>query len=207
MPLANVQGKFIVKIPKFVGAKILKTGQTASYAAGDDGGIEAGREVDFSTLATNNPFGNANRFTALDGTQTYANDIVIDWSTFNGITVLGWRRTDNGANIAWINAISGALATSIGSYTSGWRLPNINELLSLVRFGSGTTSFLDFAPFNLTSRFFWSSTTTPDDSLSTYRFDNLISSSIYIGRSVKTLSTAFRYIPCRTFTVTGTTLT
>jgi hypothetical protein len=190
-----------------VGAKILKTGQTVSYTTGDDGDIEAGRAVDFFTLATSNPFGNTNRFTALDGSQTYTNNIVIDWTTYDGSTALGWRRTDNGVNIAWINAISGASATSIGSYTSGWRLPNINELLSLVRFGSGTTSFLDFAPFNLTARFIWSSTTTPDDSLSTFRLDNLIGSNIYIGRSVKTLSTSFRYIPCRNFTVTGTTLT
>lgn len=190
-----------------VGAAILKTGQTVSYTSGDDGDIEAGRTVDFFTLAANNPFGNTNRFTALNGTQTYTNDIVIDWSTYDGAIVLGWKRTDNGVNISWSNAISESLATSISVYTSGWRLPNINELLSLVRFGSGSTSFLNFAPFNLTDRFFWSSTTTPDDSLSVFRFDNLISSNIYIGRSAKTLSTAFRYIPCRNFTVTGTTLT
>jgi VCBS repeat-containing protein len=37
--------------------------------------------VDFFTLDRNNPFGNTNRFTAPDGTQTYTNGVVLDWFT------------------------------------------------------------------------------------------------------------------------------
>ena len=45
------------------GATLMKTGQTTSYRTGDDGDLEAGRATDFFTLASNNPFGNTNRFT------------------------------------------------------------------------------------------------------------------------------------------------
>jgi VCBS repeat-containing protein len=37
--------------------------------------------VDFFTLDRNNPFGNTNRFTAPNGTQTYTDGIVLDWFT------------------------------------------------------------------------------------------------------------------------------
>jgi hypothetical protein len=193
--------------PPIVGAKIIKTGQTTSFATGDDGGLQEGRDVDFFTLATNNPFGNTNRFTALDGSQTYTSDIVIDWSTYDNNSVLGWRRTHNGANIDWASAISEALNISILSYTTGWRVPNINEISSIVKYGSGTDFFLNYLPFNQIFVNFWTSTTIPNDSLTAYRFTNQVSSNIFIGRSVKTTSIGFRYIPCRNFTVTGTTLT
>ena len=75
-----------------VGADLMKTGQTTSYRTGDDGDIEAGRDVDFFTLASNNPFGNTNRFTDELGGATYTNNIVIDWSTYNGTNVLGYYR-------------------------------------------------------------------------------------------------------------------
>jgi len=74
-------------------AKLMKTGQTTSYRTGDDGDLEAGRNTSFTVLAENNPFGNTNRFTDELGGSTYTNNIVIDWSTYDGSTVLGWRRT------------------------------------------------------------------------------------------------------------------
>jgi len=94
-------------------AKLMKTGQTTSYITGDDGDIEAGRNTDFTTLAENNVFGNTNRFTDELGTQTYTNNIVIDWSTYDGSTILGWYRVNNGIDINWAGAIAGALAFNI----------------------------------------------------------------------------------------------
>jgi hypothetical protein len=78
--------------PAPVGATLMKTGQTTSYRTGDDGDLEEGRATDFFTLATNNPFGNTNRFTDELGGSTYTNNIVIDWSTYDNIggTVLGY---------------------------------------------------------------------------------------------------------------------
>jgi len=176
-------------------AQLMKTGQTTSYRTGDDGDLEAGRNVSFTTLAENNPFGNTNRFTDELGTQTYTKNIVIDWSTYNGSTVLGWRRTTSVA--AWNASIDGALVVSIAPFTSGWRLPNTKEIINL--FNYELTWPLSYNPFNL-SFSLWTSTTAPGntpEALTAESFGRLLS-------SAKTSS--FRYIPCRTFTVTGTTL-
>ena len=114
-----------------VGAMPLKTAQTVSYATGDDGDIQAGRDVDFFTLPSNNPFGNDDRFTDELGGTTYANDIVIDWSTYDGAEVLGYYRITQGANV-WNDAVANALVLSIGTFTSGWRLVNMREMQNLM---------------------------------------------------------------------------
>lgn len=189
-----------------VGATLMKTGQTTSYRTGDDGDLEAGRATSFTVLASNNPFGNTNRFTDELGGQTYTNNIVIDWSTYNGSNVLGYRRTPSATTVNWNNAIDGAVAVSIGSYTTGWRLTNIRELMNIVYFenGNGTfTSLLQYPPFNIIDDL-WSSTnlnTQPNFAwyLGGNNQRNLI---LYEGKG-----NFYKYIPCRTFTVTGTTLT
>lgn len=186
--------------PTPVGATLMKTGQTTSYRTGDDGDIEAGRDVNFTTLAVNNPFGNTNRFTNELGGQTYTNNIVIDWSTYQGNTVLGWYRTPNATNVVWNVAIDSALTISVGSFTSGWRLPNIMEFCSILNWG--LTSYLNYSPFNLggislQTSTTWGFTTTNNITLGTTGFPSI---------SVKTNASG-RYIGVRTFTVTGTTLT
>ena len=194
----------IVSAAASVGATLMKTGQTTSYRTGDDGDIEAGRATSFTVLASNNPFGNTNRFTDELGGSTYTNNIVIDWSTYDGSTVLGYRRTLNGTNLNWNDAIDGALSVSIGTFTSGWRLPNIYELKNIVRFGNVTTTILNYSPFNiLDDRLWWCSTTNPITTAQAY---TLATGNGVFNARAKT--DAFcRYIPVRTFTVTGTTLT
>lgn len=184
-------------------AKLMKTGQTTSYRTGDDGDLQAGRNVDFFTLAENNPFGNTDRFTDELGGSTYTNDIVIDWSTYDGSTVLGWRTTSNGVNIDWNNAIDGALAVSIGTFTTGWRLPNINEIFSIC-YWNIAVRLLNYAPFNNnTNEIYWTSTTTGTATTQAAAMEN---AARRILPAVKTTTSGYRYIPCRTFTVTGTTL-
>ena len=73
-----------------VGTKLPKTGQTTSYATGDDGATQRGRLSSFLVLPSNNPFGNTNRFTSKTGTQTYTNKVAYDWSTYDGTTVLAY---------------------------------------------------------------------------------------------------------------------
>ena len=182
-------------------AKLMKTGQTISYRTGDDGDIEAGRDTNFTTLAENNPFGNTNRFTSELGTQTYTNNIVIDWSTYDGATVLGWRRTTS-IDINWDNAIDGALATSIGTFTTGWRLPNVQEILSIINFM--ITSVFSYSPFNIsTTPFRYWTGTSGISSLAAYVCTN---GTGLVSQLAKTSFTSTRYFPCRVFTVTGTTL-
>jgi len=179
-------------------AQLMKTGQTTSYRTGDDGDLEAGRNVSFTVLAENNVFGNTNRFTDELGTQTYTNDIVIDWSTYDGSTVLGWRRTTSSGN--WNAAIDGSLVVSIAPFTSGWRLPNVQELFSIQNW-SISNGTMNYSPLNIAPGFGskWTSTTFAGGTGAFLFTDSA-------GLTTGTKTTSFRYIPCRTFTVTGTTL-
>ena len=186
-----------------VGATLMKTGQTISYGTGDDGDIEAGRATDFLTLASNNPFGNTNRFTDVLGTQVYSDKIFIDWSTYDGTTVLGYGDSPFSA-LLWDDCIDEALATSIGSYTSGWRLPNTNEAWNIINMSVTTNQPFSYAPFNqsvfLKNQYdFW----TSNSSGSAYWIDGFRYREIRHSNK----SNAKNYFPVRDFTVTGTTLT
>ena len=183
-------------------AKLIKTGQTVSYRTGDDGDLEAGRATSFTVLAENNPFGNTNRFTDELGGTTYTNDIVIDWSTYDGSEVLGYYRVLNGANVDWNGAVDGAAALSIGSFTSGWRLPNRNEFNNILN--DSQTYPLNYSPFSnfTTSYTYWCSTTPNVSNVYAYRYMTYNLDPIQL----KTTSVNCRYFGVRTFTVTGTTL-
>ena len=145
---------------RYNSANPYKTGQTTSYASNDDGDLERGRGSDFTTLDFNNPFGNTNRFTDTTGAQTYANDIVIDWSTTNYIneTVIGWYGVVlGGGGVFWATAIAAQPVTAEGY--NDWVIPNAVEGIMAINFGSTTLSHLlvNSSP-NL-----WTSTTRPDD--------------------------------------------
>ncbi len=188
-----------------VGATLLKTGQTTSYRTGDDGDIEAGRGASFTTLASNNPFGNTNRFTDELGGTTYTNNIVIDWSTYDGSTVLGISRVAIATGNTWNQAVDNSLSYSVGTFTSGWRLANMKEIMNLMNFANDQNNLLNYSPFNLSSsgRVYWSSTTVLNATTSAYILNNIGVMNI----ATKTSSVAYTYFPVRTFTVTGTTLT
>jgi len=180
-----------------VGAKLMKTGQTTSYATNDDGDLEIGRLVNFTTLNANNPFGNTNRFTSEVGTQTYTNGIVIDWSTYDGSTVLGWYKGAFPLE-TWTNALTNATALSVGGFNT-WRIPNVGEAFSILNYGASTS--WNYSPFSITSlSVVWTSTSYASStssaivSWSDHRID---------ARGKTSTSFSFR---CRTFTVTGTTL-
>jgi hypothetical protein len=181
-----------------VGATLMKTGQTTSYRTGDDGDLEAGRATSFTVLASNNPFGNTNRFTSELGTQTYTNNIVIDWSTYDGNNVLGYYRVLSG-DITWNNAIDQCLSLSVSTFTSGWRLANRTELFSI--YNNGIIQGFNYLPFNIIA-VLWSSTT--------YNFSTTLAYTCgatgLMSATTKTGASAQR-LPVRTFTVTGTTLT
>ncbi len=183
-------------------ATLMKTGQTTSYRTGDDGDIEAGRATSFTVLASNNPFGNTNRFTDTLGGTAYANNIVLDWSTYNGTTVLGWHKLamPTVGTYTWNQAVDAGLAFTSGSFTTGWKLANIVEYSSLFNWANTPTNKLNYAPFSLIGDF-WSSTTT-EGSVNAYYVVN--STTLHIFTTGKTAG--IKALFNRIFTVTGTTL-
>jgi hypothetical protein len=134
-------------------ATLMKTGQTTSYRTGDDGDIEAGRDVDFFTLdaAPLHNDGSATlntttaRFTDTLGGSTYADDIVLDWSTWNGSTLLGYYLGD-ASNRTWNDYIDWALVLSIGTFTTGWRSINVKEMTNLWQYSTNRAT--NYSPFN-----------------------------------------------------------
>ena len=195
--------KFSATASSSVGLKLMKTGQTTSYRTGDDGDLETGRATSFTVLASNNPFGNTNRFTDELGGTTYTKNIVIDWSTYDGSTVLGYKRTEtNVTSGGWNNAIDTCLAISITGFTTGWRLANVNEWNNILNLEYSNP--LGYTPF---SSFAW---TYSSHTSSTYKpiptsYSWGIASNGYNQAKDKTENSSC--LATRTFTVTGTTLT
>ena len=140
-------------------ANLPKTGQTASFGTRDDGAIEAG-------VAWPNP-----RFTvtycnavgpcpdpSVDCDADPLNDVVTD-----NLTGLIWVRVPDNIHRTWIEALGYSNGFNICGYTN-WRLPNINELGSMVHNGEPDTAvWLNTAPpyyfIGVESFFHWSSTT------------------------------------------------
>lgn len=184
-----------------IGDLLEQTGQRVSYRTGDDGGIQAGRAVDFYTLKANNPFGNASRFTDELGGSTYANNIVIDWSTYDGSEVLGYYTGDAATARLWDDAIDWGVALSVGTFTSGWRLTNVQELQNIADYSQPYV--VNYAPFNLGTVNFYTSTTCAAATTRAFYLNNYTSES----RLGTKASQSYNTVAVRNFTVTGTTLT
>jgi photosystem II stability/assembly factor-like uncharacterized protein len=119
-------------------AQLRQTGQSVSYAAGDDGYVKAG-------IA--DP---AARFTA-DATGRCLTD---------NLTGLLWARYPDTTFRTWQESLDYAASLNICGYTD-WRLPNRLELRSLVDYGEPlAASYLNEQGFNgIKSRTYWTSTT------------------------------------------------
>lgn len=184
--LTDAQRQLIIRVNS------TKTGQTTSFRTGDDGDLELGRYASFSTLNCNNPFGNTNRFTDTAGGQTYANDIVLDWSTMK----MWYRVVFTGKT--WNNAIDEPQVSAQGGF-SGWMLPNVNQMVVILNWSS-SGGLLNYSPFNVaigtsTTRI-WTSTTVAATTTAAYT----VSETFLIASTTKTTGTG-RYIMCRTFTL------
>lgn len=148
----------------------LITGQLTSYATYDAGWhltqgtynytpppypttyqqLDKGAVSPFVTLLYNNAFGNKNRFTYIDGTQTYTTPVVIDH-----LTGLMWTQYNQGSG-DWASTLIN-VSTSLFGYT-GWRLPQMTEY-DAIR-DCELQYNLNYAPFNSTSSTsFWSANT------------------------------------------------
>lgn len=206
---SQAQHKVDIVLPASVapiGARLMKTGQTTSYQTGDDGTHQSGRLTSFMVLASNNPFGNTNRFTDELGGQTYTKGIMIDWAQTDGSTVQGYYFNSNSSR-TWSAFITWANALSITGFTSGWRPVNKLEVETLFNYGASTFA-LNYAPLNNmfvinggSDRYFWASNTYPNGTTSAWYTDTYNWSFNLTGKGGATMGFAIR-----TFTVTGTTL-
>lgn len=130
-----------------------KTGQTTSYATGDDGNLRKG-------VAWPNP-----RFTD-NGNGTVTDNLTgLVWLKNASCTSATWT-----VALTWVAALaSGSCGLTDGSIAGQWRLPTIKELSSLVHWGfsnpavpntAGTGQWVVGSPFaGVQSNYYWSSTT------------------------------------------------
>jgi len=174
--------------PTCPSTEVLKSGQTTSYATGDDGDLEYGREASNLVLSANNPFGNTNRFTDTLGGSSYASGVALDWAHRNDTLeiVIGWQIGNNGTDLNWADAVAYCEGLTLDSKTD-WHLPNDPLLNSLKN--TQASRALNYPPFNdaLNNRY-WSST-TPVNASTAYA---MILPSQFIG-----------VIPATTKTTTG----
>lgn len=146
-----------VATPVPVGATLQKTGQTISTASYDDGSTERGRAVDFTTLDSNNPWGNTSRFTDKNGSNTYAVKVTYDSSTYNGSTILAYYFGDMGTARPWATQLSQYVGSTFDGLT-GWYLANFVEMTNIMNFGLMGNYQLNYPPFSSIQRYFWVST-------------------------------------------------
>jgi hypothetical protein len=103
--------------------------------------------------------------------STYSTDFWPDDFVDNGDgtvthtgTGLMWQKEDDDTTPDWTTAISNCEAEStLGGY-SDWRLPNINELQTIVDYADDTTPLINSTYFpNTDSAFYWTSTSAAND--------------------------------------------
>ena len=140
--------------PSSVAAPVERTGQTTSYATGDDGDLEKG-------VAWPHP-----RFTDNgDGTVTDNLTGLIWLKNANCFGTRSWSEALTDCN----NLADGACGLTDGSVAGDWRLPNVKELQSLIHHGvylpilpdtAGTGKWTEGDPFSgVQSSVYWSATT------------------------------------------------
>jgi hypothetical protein len=90
------------------------------------------------------------------GGQTYANNIVIDWSTYNGTNVLCYYIGDSNYR-NWNAQIDQYLSSTIGGLFK-WKLLNYYEMVNIQNeqaASGGSFSFIGYPPFNAFARYVW----------------------------------------------------
>ena len=148
-------------------ANLPRTGQTASYATGDDGDLQKG--------------------VAWPGTRfTVSGECVTD-----NLTGLMWGKTPDASPHEWYDALAYANNLELCGYTD-WRLPNRKELRSLMNYGAlNPISWLKDQGFSevggdyYLAYYYWTSTT--------YAFNTLEPIAWYIYMGGGNVSESYKY--------------
>jgi hypothetical protein len=180
-----------------------KSGQSVSYATGDDGDDQRARETSFFHLTNNNPFGNNRRFTGTtggyhvnsdntfrdkDGNVTtkalaFPNDIMLDWAYYNGDNLSGqvmmWYINNTTTNLVpvedreWQNMLILISNLNRGGFTN-WKMPNILELMNISFYGTNDYGYISYQPLDVQdARLIWTNQTLGADATRAYRYQNL----------------------------------
>jgi len=140
-----------VWVPPAAAQLVERTGQTTSYAAGDDGDIQAGVAFPAQRFLDNG-----------DGTVTDSLTRLIWLQNANCFSIQAWQNALNAANNLADDPDSTTTDCGLrdGSDAGDWRLPNVKELLSLIDFGNFAPALPTGHPFlNVQSALYWASTT------------------------------------------------
>ena len=107
----------------------------------------------------------------------------------DNLTQLVWQKIPNPNALTWEQALAYAEGLTIGT-SSDWRLPNIKELQSLNNELATNPSV--FTPYfsNLGIKFYWSSTTLPNQTLSAWYWSTIF------GITTQSAKTGTNYVIC-----------
>ena len=182
----------------------LQSGQTTSYATNDDGDLQRGRLVDYTTLPYNNGFGTTDRFTDELGGQTFTKNIIIDWSTWDGGTnvngyILSANSDSNTGITDWATWMSGQPYTTGGF--GNWYVVNASEISTLINYNdiSGLNDYPFYSSTN--NRLYTSTTLSANTANAIYKERNRV----LLSQVSKTSNNYSMFV--RTFNWDGASLT
>src|SRR5262249_8894894 len=162
----NVQLVGCTPVSAAAPAPVPRTGQTTSYAPGDDGALQKGVVLPTPRLTDNNNGTITDNLTGLIWLKN-ANCIGSSYPGFDQVGTVG----DGAVN--WNPALDFVAGINAGTYNCGdnsnagnhqtdWRLPNIRELNSLIDFGRSLPALPADHPFSnfqvSVNDYYWSST-------------------------------------------------
>jgi hypothetical protein len=135
-------------------SRVPKTGQTVSYRTGDDGFYQVGGLPECLPRSGTNGAYTVCGFPETRFTNHGDGTVIDNW------TRLMWTKNANHGKKKWNDAIDYCNNYSFAGYDD-WRLPNINELHSLVDLDEDDPALPDGHPFSdvFNSDSYWSSTT------------------------------------------------
>lgn len=159
-------------------APVAKTGQTTSYASGDDGDHENGVAWPVPRFTNN---GNGTVTDHLTGLVWLTIGNCIQFYAGDPATVnqRSWDPAVESVN----RLASGFCGLTDGSRAGDWRLPNRKELDSLIDLGQHDPALPSGCPLGMESKYYWSSTTCAFNGATAWwvHFDNGTSSCNWNG--------------------------
>jgi hypothetical protein len=159
-------------------ARVAKTGQTSSWAAGDDGALEKGVTWPSPRFVDNGNGTVTDKLTGLMWLQDAFCMLSANWAT--ALTNIG-THLNSGQDFDCYNYTPGTY--------SDWRMPNRSELLSLMDLSQSGPALPSGHPFIAVVSFdYWTSTTCADDPTEAWQVDLGTGDTVNRGKSYGHLS-------------------